>query len=77
MPPTRAAARNTWRGLSLAKKASHRCLIGQIELGVRARHEIAIAGALEPAHERRADQTAMAGDVDAFRLGERHRGYSW
>ena len=65
MPPTLAAARKTYSGRSFSKKASHVGLALQLQLGVRAQHEVGVAPRLQVAQDRGADEAAVAGDVDA------------
>ena len=64
MPPTCAAARNTDFGPLRAKNCSHRCLSRQVELRVRAQHQVAVAVAPSAATNGSPDQAAVAGDED-------------
>lgn len=49
----------------LGEEAIDRCGVGQIEFGVGALQDVRVALALKIADDGRADQTAVAGDVDA------------
>ena len=64
MPPTLAAARNTYCGLLLREKLLHRGGRAQIEFGAVAQQQALRAVRPQPAHEGRAHQAAMAGDED-------------
>jgi hypothetical protein len=59
-------------GLFLREEIAHRARVDQVELGVAAGDEVAVALRLEPAQERRAGQAAVAGHKDA-RLGGHSR----
>ena len=55
-------------GFSSAKKSSTACSSREIELGAIALQQIGETVRLKPAHERAADQPAMAGDKNLVRF---------
>ena len=67
IPPTFAAARNTYSGRSRSKNALHRARVQQVQLRARPEHQIAEPLRGQPPHQRRAHQPQVAGDVD-FRV---------
>src|SRR5437016_11494024 len=60
----RRGEEHDFRALALEELA-HRALIDEVELCVRAGDEVAVAPRLQPSHECRAGEAAMAGDIDA------------
>jgi len=67
MPPTLGGEEHDLR-LLLPEELPHRPLLDQIELGVRSRDDVAVAARHQAAHDRRAGEAAMPGDVD-LRVG--------
>ena len=64
MPPTLAAARNTYCGRCSAKKRSDLVLAAQIELAAGAQQQASAPPAAQAPQQRRADQAGVAGDID-------------
>ena len=50
-----------------------RRLVTEIELVAAGREDLVVTGRFEPAHDRRADQSGVAGDEDAGVLGDGER----